>query len=83
MQKVIGYVFCKKTNRVLHNPILYWFNRDGGIQEKIIGTETEGKFEIEVPEYVQKLYVGNRGYSIREIRLAPLMNKLLVYLKKS
>ena len=82
MRKVIGYVMCRTTNRLLHNPILYWFSHDGLIQEKIFGTESEGKFEIDVPEYVEKVYVANRGYSVREIKINNVNNQVLVYLNK-
>ncbi|MDX2301153.1 MAG: hypothetical protein NW226_00075 [Microscillaceae bacterium] len=82
-KKISGYVFCKKTNRVLHNPIVYWFGEDGNIHEKIFGTKSEGRFDIELPEGVKKLYVGNRGYSVREILLKPTMDNIIVHLNKN
>lgn len=82
MRKISGYVFCKLTSRVLHNPIVYWFEKDGHIQEKVMGTQSEGKFEVDIPEALDKLYVANRGYSVREIKLSPHTQKVLVYLSK-
>ncbi|MEO1652485.1 MAG: hypothetical protein AAFU64_02975, partial [Bacteroidota bacterium] len=82
MRKIVGYVLCKRTHRVLHNPILYWFGATGDIMEKVMGTKSEGKFEIELPFDVEKLYVANRGYSIREIILKPNLENLIVYLNK-
>ncbi|NJO01650.1 MAG: hypothetical protein HC880_08120 [Bacteroidia bacterium] len=83
MRTITGYVFCKKTNRMLLNPILYWFDQQGSIQEKIFGTESEGKFDIDIPPYVEKLYVANKGYSIREIVLRPTMDQIIVHLSKN
>ena len=82
-RKIKGYVFCKRTNRVLHNPIVYWFGEDGSIEEKIFGTKSEGRFEIDLPPFVKKLYVGNRGYSVREILLKPNMDNIIVHLNKN
>ncbi len=82
MRKIAGYVFCKITSRVLHNPIIYWFDQHGRIEEKIMGTQSEGRFEVDLPTYVDKLYVANRGYSVREIHLSSHTQRVMVYLSK-
>ncbi len=78
----MGYICCRDSKRGLSNPVLYWFGQDGNLVESVLPKQQEGRFEIEVPKEVRKIYIVNQGYSSQEISLGSISNQVLVYLHK-
>ena len=69
MKKVKGYVCCKSTERPLYFPEIIWVDDEEEIQSEKFQSTSGGFFEIDVPEYVNTIYVRNRGYSSEEYKI--------------
>ncbi len=90
---IIGYIYTKTNSpcdnsvkweqdkRILQRPIVYWIDQNEEIQEIRIGTETGGRFEIDVPKWLDRIYVQNEGFEPEEIMLND-KKFFLVHLKK-
>lgn len=82
-KKVTGYVFCKRTNRMIPDSVLYWFDKSGDIRELVVNNDSDGKFEVDLPEYVDKLYISSHGYMTREVKLRSSTDQILVHVNRS
>lgn len=60
---------CRSTERPLYFPIINWINSDGEVIEESFQSESEGFFQIEVPNYVDTIYVRNKGYHSESFQL--------------
>jgi hypothetical protein len=83
MRKIKGYVKCASTERVLSRFRILWYENNQSIGNYEFGSESDGFFEIIVPEYIKQIFIQKDNYSDGCITLMPNFNGYVAKITKT
>ncbi len=76
-------VYCNQTRRPLQFPFVIWF-QDDRMKNFVLKTDDHEMYtEIEVPNHLEEMIVGNRAYNTRKVKLNRDFSAIRVFLDKN
>jgi hypothetical protein len=82
MRKIKGYVMCDSTKRLLSRFKIFWTDAAKSEILKDFGSETEGFFELLIPQDLTQIVVQKDNYQKVEIQLNPAINSYIAKIRK-
>lgn len=76
-------VYCSQTRRPLQFPFVIWFQDDRMKNFVLKADDHEMYTEIEIPQSVNEIIVGNRAYNTRKVKLNLDFSAIRVFLDKN
>jgi uncharacterized Zn finger protein len=81
MRKIKGYVVCESTQRLLSRFKIFWGDAKTH-QSQDFGSESEGFFELSVPQDLKQIVVMKENYQQILIQIHPSINAYIAKIRK-
>jgi hypothetical protein len=82
MRKIKGYVKCESSQRLLSRFKISWYDDSQQESKLEFGSESEGFFELVVPDTIKQIFVVKDSYLQSSITLLPNFNSYVAKIRK-
>lgn len=83
MKYVKGFISCANTGNKLFFPEIFWLDDEGTLREEKFESSSEGFFELNLPDYVEEVYIRNKVYDSVSVKIPFQRNFFFVKLRKN
>lgn len=81
-EKTLSGVVLDQHNDYLNKFIIYWLDYNQEVHYESYDLKDREDFNLLLPFYVDRIYIGAKGYNTREIRCPQSNSSLVITMKK-